>query len=180
MGGVDVGSGRGNRRAASTELNMIPFVDLLMVTVAFLLITAVWVQSGRLNVTASVPGDVKEVVTPKPVERVMHVHASSDAFVVSWKQADTVVSETRLARAATSDDAWTRSSELEGAIRAEWQRFGGHRDPSDRSSDRAVLHVDDRAPFAEIAGLLDAIAATRREVIDGREVAAFETSFAVR
>lgn len=179
MGGVDVGSGGGGRRAVSSELNMIPFVDLLMVTVAFLLITAVWVQSGRLNATASVPGDVKEVVTPSAVERVMHVHASSDAFMVAWKQADTVVSETRIAR-ARADGGWSRSTELEGVIRAEWQRFGGHRDASDRGLDRAVLHVDDRAPFAEIAGLLDAIAATRRELGDGREVAAFETSFAVR
>ncbi len=179
MGGVDVGSSGGNRRAASSELNMIPFVDLLMVTVAFLLITAVWVQSARLNATASVPGDVKDVVTPTAVERVMHLHASSDAFVVSWKQADTVVSETRVAR-GNADGAWQRSSELEGVIRAEWQRHGGHRDASDRSFDRAVLHVDDRAPFAEIAGLLDAIAATRRKLSDGREVAAFDTSFAVR
>jgi biopolymer transport protein ExbD len=180
MGGVDVGSGRGNGRAASTELNMIPFVDLLMVTVAFLLITAVWVQSARLNATASVPGDAKEVVTPTPVERVMHVHASSGAFVVSWRQADTVVSETRIVRATTSDGEWSRSRELEAAIRSEWQRHGGHRDASDRSFDRAVLHVDDRAPFAEIVGLLDAIASTKREASDGLEVAAFQTSFAVR
>lgn len=180
MGGVDVGSGGGSRRAASSELNMIPFVDLLMVTVAFLLITAVWVQSARLNATASVPGEVKEVVTPTPPERVMHLHASGEAFVLSWRQADTVVSETRVARGTSGGDSWTRSSELEGAIRSEWKRYGGHRDASDRRFDRAVLHVDDRAPFAEIAGLLDAIAATRRQGDDGREVAAFETSFAVR
>jgi len=34
MGGVDVGGGKG-KRSTNADINMIPFIDLLMVTVVF-------------------------------------------------------------------------------------------------------------------------------------------------
>ena len=37
MGGVDVGESGGKKRATNSDINMIPFIDLLMVTIAFLL-----------------------------------------------------------------------------------------------------------------------------------------------
>ena len=44
MGGVNVDNGgKGGRRSLDTEINMIPMIDLLMVTISFLLITAVWI-----------------------------------------------------------------------------------------------------------------------------------------
>jgi biopolymer transport protein ExbD len=52
MGGVDVGGGGGGKRSVNSDINMIPFIDLLMVTIAFLLITAVWVSFSRINVNA--------------------------------------------------------------------------------------------------------------------------------
>ena len=55
MGGVDVG-GSDKKRATNSDINMIPFIDLLMVTIAFLLITAVWVTNARLKTNAEVPG----------------------------------------------------------------------------------------------------------------------------
>jgi len=57
--GVDVGdNGEKAKRSTNAELNLIPFIDLLFVTVAFLLITAVWVTSSRLNANSQVPGPV--------------------------------------------------------------------------------------------------------------------------
>ncbi|MDP9148608.1 MAG: biopolymer transporter, partial [Myxococcota bacterium] len=39
MGGVDVGGGgKGKRKSLDSEINMIPMIDLLMVTISFLLI----------------------------------------------------------------------------------------------------------------------------------------------
>ena len=55
MGGVDVDTG-GKKRSTNSEINMVPFIDLLFVTVAFLLITAVWVTNSRINADAQVPG----------------------------------------------------------------------------------------------------------------------------
>ena len=56
MGGVSVGGGGGGRRSLDSEINMIPFIDLLMVTISFLLITAVWSHMARINADAQVPG----------------------------------------------------------------------------------------------------------------------------
>jgi len=57
MGGVSVDSGgHGGRRSLDSEINMIPMIDLLMVTISFLLITAVWSHMARLNADAQVPG----------------------------------------------------------------------------------------------------------------------------
>ena len=57
MAGVDVGGGSsGKRRTLDSEINMIPFIDLLMVTISFLLITAVWSHMACLNADAQVPG----------------------------------------------------------------------------------------------------------------------------
>ena len=51
MAGVDVGGG-GRKRSANADVNMVPFIDLLLVTVAFLLITAVWIAGAVAAVLA--------------------------------------------------------------------------------------------------------------------------------
>ena len=54
MAGVDMGSSSRGKRPMNAEINMIPFIDLLLVTVAFLLVTAVWVSRARLTANAGV------------------------------------------------------------------------------------------------------------------------------
>jgi len=57
MGGIDVGGGgAGKRKSLDSEINMIPMIDLLMVTISFLLIPAVWTHMARINADAQVPG----------------------------------------------------------------------------------------------------------------------------
>ena len=63
MAGVDVGGG-GKRRGIDAEVNMIPFIDLLFVTVAFLLITAVWTQAKQISSNAEVPGEAGPTTPP--------------------------------------------------------------------------------------------------------------------
>jgi len=54
MGGVSVDSGKGSgRKSVDSNINMVPMIDLLISVIAFLLMTAVWVQTGKL--TASQP-----------------------------------------------------------------------------------------------------------------------------
>jgi biopolymer transport protein ExbD len=48
MGGVSVeGGGGGGKKAVDSNINMVPMIDLLISCIAFLLMTAVWVQTGR-------------------------------------------------------------------------------------------------------------------------------------
>src|SRR5689334_23956680 len=101
MAGVDVGSGGGKKRSTNSDINMIPFIDLLMVTIAFLLITAVWVTNSRMNADAQVPGppDPNKELTPQTPEKVPNLHIGENEFGLVWKQGATVVSEIKVPKA---------------------------------------------------------------------------------
>jgi biopolymer transport protein ExbD len=187
MGGVDVGSEGGKKRATNSDINMIPFIDLLMVTIAFLLITAVWVTNSRMNADAQVPGppDPNKELTPQTPEKVLNVHIGESDFGLVWKQGATVVSEIRVPKAQTEvgNDKIVRYPDLAKKIEEEWKQQGGHRDPSDRKLDQAILHTDNRTPFKEVVAVLDALYSPKREVKlpEGpKQIPVFNMTFSVR
>src|SRR5215207_11121605 len=100
MGGVSVGGGKGPRRTLDSEINMIPMIDLLMVTISFLLITAVWTHMARINADAQVPGPPRDTEPEnKDPEKQLHVEMRSpDKFVLVWKQSGTVISNADVPR----------------------------------------------------------------------------------
>ena len=52
MGGVSVDSGgKGGKKSVDSQVNMVPMIDLLICCIAFLLMTAVWVQTGAVQAT---------------------------------------------------------------------------------------------------------------------------------
>lgn len=56
-GGFDLGpSGRNGKKPLDAVINLVPFIDLMAVTIAFLMFTAVWVQVGRLQVSSTAVG----------------------------------------------------------------------------------------------------------------------------
>ena len=184
MGGVDVGSEGGKKKATNTEINMVPFIDLLMCTIAFLLITAVWVTNSRVNADAQVPGPPStEPLTVVPPEKVLNVHVGESDFALVWKQGATVVSEIRIPKAAQDAGEFVKYPELAKKLEAEWQANANHRDPSDKKLDQAILHTDNRTPFKEIVAVLDALYATKRTVkLEGgdKELPVFNMTFAAR
>lgn len=44
---------RGGRRSLNAEINLVPFIDLLSMCICFLLMTAVWIQIGSMQVKQS-------------------------------------------------------------------------------------------------------------------------------
>src|SRR5215831_16887481 len=95
MAGVDIGGGGGKRKSLDSQINMIPMIDLLMVTISFLLITAVWTHMARINADAQVPGPPRPDVEQDKVEPEKQLHVemrSPEKFVLIWKQAGTVIS----------------------------------------------------------------------------------------
>jgi biopolymer transport protein TolR len=53
-GGMDLGnSGKGGKKPLDTAINLVPFIDLMAVCISFLIMTAVWTQIGRLQVSQS-------------------------------------------------------------------------------------------------------------------------------
>jgi len=72
--------------------------------------------------------------------------------------------------------------ELASKIATEWNNNGLHRSASDPRLDEAVLHIENSAPFADLAAIMDALYATKRTVGIGgvtSSTPAFNVAFAV-
>lgn len=188
MAGIDVGSGGSRKRATNSDINMIPFIDLLFVTIAFLLITAVWTTNSRLPANAEVPGPsgCGEHCGDTP-SKVLHVTVNEDNFSMAWKSGATTLTEQRIPRkpleTKSGDSSFVRYPDLAKAIEGEWTRMGEHRNASDRQADRAVIHTGDQLPFSEIAAVLDAINEPKRDLALGgatSKIPAFAATFAIR
>ena len=173
MAGVDVGgSGKGGKRPVDSDINMIPFIDLLMVTIAFLLITAVWVTFSRLNANAQIPGppNPQQEVTPQTPEKILHLFVADEKFTLVWKQGATVVSENTVPKPENKGAETIKYSDLATKLGEEWKTHGGHQDASDKKMDQAVLHADNRLPFKEVVAVMDALYDTQRDFKLGNEV----------
>jgi biopolymer transport protein ExbD len=190
MGGVNVDSGgKGGRRSLDSEINMIPMIDLLMVTISFLLITAVWSHMARINANAQVPGPPRADEPPEKVEPEKQLHVQmngTDKFVLIWKQGSTVVTSIDVPR---KDDVRVEGGkkvvqykDLAAKIDAEWKTNGSHREGADKKFDQAILHADNETPYVLLIGVIDAIYAPQRNFTAGgkaEQVPAFNVTFAV-
>jgi biopolymer transport protein ExbD len=190
MAGVDVGGGHGKRRALDSEINMIPFIDLLMVTISFLLITAVWTHMSRINADVRVPSARPDVPQePIDVEKSLHVEMRTpDKFTLIWKMGPQVVSSIDVARKddVTEDKGkkLVRYPDLAARVEQEWKSTASHRDASDTKLDRVVLHTNNDTPYMYLIGAIDAISQTHRKFTDPRsgkteDIPAFNVTFAV-
>ncbi len=57
----------GSGRSANTDVNLIPFIDLMSVLITFLLITAVWTQVSMIQLGSSIYGKkTSDQITPPP------------------------------------------------------------------------------------------------------------------
>jgi biopolymer transport protein ExbD len=187
MAGVDVESGGSKKRATNSDINMIPFIDLLFVTIAFLLITAVWNTNSRLNANAEVPSQAQCGDNCPPQGKVLHVHVNENDFTMVWKNGATTLTEQHIPRKGVEVEgggmSFVRYPDLAKAIEDEWKRNGDHKDAADKAPDRAVIHAADQLPFKEIAAVLDAISAPKRDWNTGSAITkgpAFATTFSVR
>lgn len=66
MATIDVGTGAGGKKEVDANIPLIPFIDLLLCCVMFLLVTAVWNQLASHDVVQDVPG--REAADAAPVE----------------------------------------------------------------------------------------------------------------
>jgi biopolymer transport protein ExbD len=163
------GGGRG-RKALDAELNMVPMIDLLMVTIAFLLVTAVWSHMSRLEGSAMVGGP-ERIDPPPPRTNTLHVDMRpTDRYVLSWRDGQYVV---------RSRDVPRDGASLARAMGEEWRSSGVHTAPTDVDRDQAVLHTADDTPFSEMVAVMDAIEAPHRPLLHG-QTPAFALTLATR
>jgi biopolymer transport protein ExbD len=190
MSGVDVGDSGKGKRSTNSDINMIPFIDLLMCTIAFLLITAVWVTNSRINADAQVPGppDPQKELNPQTPEKVLHLHISDNEFQLVWKQGATVVSDNKIPKTPLELDSGSgqkiiRYPDLAKKIDEEWKQQRGHFDVADKKLDQCTLYSDNRTPFNELVAVIDALYAPKRDMKLGdkvKQVPVFNMTFSVR
>jgi hypothetical protein len=178
MATLDVGR-RSGRRAVDHDLPLVPFIDFLLCIVAFLLVTAVWSHMSRLEADALVPGDRTEPAPATP-PRVLHVEWSGEQrFQLVWREGSTVIATEPLEAPAVAVLGGVRYPALAEAVARSWQANGTRRAATDGARDRAVVHASNTAAFEHLAAVMDAVAATKRELPGGQgEVPAFQVAFA--
>lgn len=79
MASISAGSGQSGKRSLDHEIPLVPFIDLLLCCVMFLLVTAVWNQLASLRATVS-PGTAEQ---PAVDQLSVWVRLESSRFVVS-------------------------------------------------------------------------------------------------
>jgi len=173
MAGVDVGGGgKGGRKSLDSDINMIPFIDLLFVTIAFLLITAVWTHMARLEADAQVQSQQQDKEqTEKPqVERILFIEMMPDKFVLTWKEGGVKVEPPgsidvnrpadSVAISRQGNTEVVHYGDLAKTIQDQWK--ANSRTQADNKRDLAILHCDNQAEYKYIIGVMDAIYETKR------------------
>jgi biopolymer transport protein ExbD len=166
MAGIVLEGGRGGRKPLDSDLNMVPMIDLLMVTISFLLLTAVWTHFQRVPSDAMAPGAPGPTSEP-PAEAHLHVEMNDpQRFVLHWNLGPTVIRSREVPRreVVTMDHGarTVRFPDLVAALDEEWRAAGSHRDAGDRGLDDLVLHTADDVPYATFIGAMDAAYAVKR------------------
>ena len=92
MGGISVGGGgHGGKKALDSEVPLIPFIDLLLCCIMFLLVTAVWNQLARLNANQQQPGQQAPQDQPPPEERVkLILQVQNTGYVIASTAGDRI------------------------------------------------------------------------------------------
>ncbi len=144
MAGVSTGSGSGGKKSVDSEIPLVPFIDLLLCCVMFLLVTAVW------NKMASMPADLQggapepSMVTPSSTLP-LTVLIDHEGYRLSTELGD----ETRipLGSEGTHDTA-----ALEENLR--------RRSQLDPNEHRLVVSADDGIEYAQVVAAMDVFAGT--------------------
>ena len=159
MAGVSSGAAKGSRRSVDQEVNMVPFIDLLMVTVAFLLVTAVWTSMARMPAEARLPSE-KGIAPTKEDPPAMRVKVLPNGLVaLQWQKGQKVEDVAEVALGGVSD-AMIRASLAHGQT----------------ATTAAILNVPAAMPMAEVTRVMDAIREPRLPNGDNAFAITFSTS----
>jgi biopolymer transport protein ExbD len=90
MGGISMGEGGGGKKSTNSEIPLVPFIDLLLCCVMFLLVTAVWNQLARIDANQQQPGQ-QAPDDPPPEEKIKVVlQVQATGYVIASTAGDRV------------------------------------------------------------------------------------------
>lgn len=138
MGGVQE-AGKG--KSVTLDLNLTPMIDLMTVLVTFLLMTAVWTNTGRLTVDQSVQKPQKEQKQEQPKR--FTIVLNEDGYMVKYDQ-DTPV---HIAKAKDGNNMAVYDSK---ALIAKIEELGL---PVEQ---KVVVAAEDKVEYNDMIGAMDA------------------------
>ncbi|MCA9606881.1 MAG: biopolymer transporter ExbD [Myxococcales bacterium] len=140
------GDGHGSKKSVDAEIPLIPFIDLLLCCVMFLLVTAVWNKLSSLEGHLDAPGNPQSTIDqPNPEDLPLTVRIDHDGYQLSTGLGD----ETRIPLAA--EGSWDLAA-LSEHLR-ERHRIA----PND---ERVIVTADDGVEYSQMVAALDVFAGT--------------------
>lgn len=113
-GGGGSPSGNGRRRSLDGEINLVPFIDLLSMCICFLLMTAIWIEIGSVELRQLM--GTAEMDTNHPVEIAVEL-GTPNSYKVSLEQQGRVLQAIAVT-GATRAEAESRLSQFLGQVQA--------------------------------------------------------------
>ena len=135
MASISTDSGHGGKKSVDSEIPLVPFIDLLLCCIMFLLVTAVWNQLARVEATAPTVGETSDPATPDtPTER-FYVQVTHDGLAV-------------LSSAGTTTSIESGEfADLAITLAALHEAHPGRRD--------LIVSPDDDVPYQRVIGAMD-------------------------
>jgi len=120
MGGMSVGGGgHGGKKNLDSEIPLVPFIDLLLCCVMFLLVTAVWNRLARLDANQQVPGPQAQMDQPPPEETIrLYLQVTQAGYTI----ASTAGERIEIPKAGDAYDVETLRTRLQERRQAEPNR----------------------------------------------------------
>ena len=161
MASIDTGGGRGGKKAVDQEIPLIPFIDLLLCCVMFLLVTAVWNQLAAMNANQQIPGKATtedEIPEDEKVKLILQVR--NTGYVLASSAGESVAIQKRVTGNQRTYDVDELNTKLN-----EWKQAWDKRDdlivaPEDGVQYQDVITAMDAATAAGFPQLSLADAAT--------------------
>ena len=84
MASISTGGGHGGKKSVDSEIPLVPFIDLLLCCIMFLLVTAVWNKLARINANQQQPGQQAPMDAPPPEERIrLFLQIKNTGYVIA-------------------------------------------------------------------------------------------------
>lgn len=144
MASISTGGGHGGKKAVDHEIPLIPFIDLLLCCIMFLLVTAVWNQLASVQAHLDGPGvpSPNSIDTPLPPLPIA-VLVQANGYRLSSDAGD----EVQIPLASTGDyDTAALTEQLTTRRRLDPNRT------------QAIVSADDGVQYADVVQAMDLLA----------------------
>jgi biopolymer transport protein ExbD len=154
MAAIETGGEGSGKKAVNQEIPLIPFIDLLLCCVMFLLATAVWNQLAAMNANQQVPGQASTEDAPPEDEKVkLILQVRNSGYVLGSSAGESIDIKKRVVADQREFDVEELQSKL-----AQWKQAWDKRDdlivaPEDGVRYEDVIRAMDVASAAGFVNL---------------------------